>query len=527
MALNQLFTRGEKNVPTELIDNYKLTEENMFFKETKGAIIAPLYKLCNLEENNIFNYFYMTPKKCYNSNSKFIEKTGKYSIGFREHWIRYMNYFENYYDTDHQLLSIYYYIKYCIDCYGEAYSFNSFYRDLYTKIISYEYNPLLHYDLRRMNEDCYNPMKKTYESTKNPCLEYRNMHAKIMMEMSLIILTVIPLASHFLYMNKYNAEEIKNSLLYIYDSIGNEVINYTGVNIYNKLFETITTNISKNVQANKPLWDKQPIRSINELTHANNTMENILLQIMPKYVYSENIVCFNRNCIDSDIKHTVTDIAYEAALISKSGSIRDEDQNSEVDKFEDYLNKRNEAVHLLIMVNKDKCMEKILSIYGKPSKEEVEYYLDRLVDDNKHVRSKLQNDLINFLFMKVFEDSSSLKLINNYEYVELMISASKKLLSMGLVNLAAIISSKVTKVSGRNSVNSRIKLKIVSSENYAAIIAKYSGDTIINTLFQIIARLITSEFKYISYYDKENDGAIIPVDPDLITEEILRYALLI
>ena len=79
----------EKFIP---VDSWRPKPEEMIFTEVKGAIIAPIHSFYGLDPQNSINYFVMTPKKCYNGNSK-TKEDGTRSIGFREHCVLYLNYF--------------------------------------------------------------------------------------------------------------------------------------------------------------------------------------------------------------------------------------------------------------------------------------------------------------------------------------------------------------------------------------------------------------------------------------------------
>jgi hypothetical protein len=111
------------------------------------------------------------------------------------------------------------------------------------------------------------------------------------------------------------------------------------VDIYNKLYETSNSNINRNRQTHGVLWDMQDIRGKNVTTHSLYSVENIILNIMPKYKYCENIVHFNYRSIVNNTGYQVTDIGYEFNFVQLSSSKRDADQNSEFDKFESYLTK--------------------------------------------------------------------------------------------------------------------------------------------------------------------------------------------
>ena len=113
---------------------------------------------------------------------------------------------------------------------------------------------------------------------------------------------IIPLLTHFIYTNKIiNANgfllEIYDILLHMYD-----------VDIYNKLYETSISNITKSGKNHSLLWSMQDIRGNNLTTHSLSCVNNIILNIMPKYQYSQNIIHFNFRSISNNTAFQITDI---------------------------------------------------------------------------------------------------------------------------------------------------------------------------------------------------------------------------
>ena len=87
------------------------------FKTTRGAIMLDVSSFYGMEPNAQLDAFVTTTKRSY-SNPE-----------MRAHTIRYLNYFEKYYDIDHELVMIYCRLKYLID-YEPAYTKEAFCYDL-------------------------------------------------------------------------------------------------------------------------------------------------------------------------------------------------------------------------------------------------------------------------------------------------------------------------------------------------------------------------------------------------------------
>ena len=69
----------------------------------------------------------------------------------------------------------------------------------------------------------------------------------------------------------------------------------------------------------------QSIRSKNTTTLSMDSLENIILNIMPKYTYDKNIVSLNFSSIKNSVYFQVTGIKYEYQYVPLSSSNRDAD----------------------------------------------------------------------------------------------------------------------------------------------------------------------------------------------------------
>ena len=149
-----------------------------------------------------------------------------------------------------------------------------------------------------------------------------------MMKMSVLMNCMIPLLCHFMY--KRNITNSTEFLLTVYDIL----IHLYDVDIYNKLYETANSNVQRTAKRNSVIWGMQDIRGINTDIHSLQSVQNILINIFPKYRYDGNLVHLNYKSILRNTGFQVLDIEYEYSFISLSSSRRDEDLNSEFDKFE-------------------------------------------------------------------------------------------------------------------------------------------------------------------------------------------------
>lgn len=515
------------------IDQWVPKAEDRIFDHIRGAIIVPVHKFFNMPDdckaNNMFDYFYVTAKRCYNSDTKI--KDGQISIGFRDHCTNYINYFEKFYDTDHHLVALYAKIKFLIDTQTKdrKYTYGAFKHDLWKYFInpngSYEAQ-ILNYHLDRMNMEQYN-LELNYTNNKSPVLEYSDYHARIMLKLSVMQNMIIPLLTHFIEKNKMDQQNIKDILLDCFDLLFENIIRCYHVDLGAKFYETTSSNVIKNITNNMILWEMQTIRARNSTTHSMETVDNIIMQIIPKYTFSKNIIHFNYNAINRDIKFRVTEVPYEYGFVMLSSSIRDDDNNSECDKFEAHAAKLNEAIMIQTKVNCSSTMERIEIKYGPFDEQEILFYYHELCKDGQFVVNSLQSALIFFIFAKEFGEMQPTRIVNIRQYIILIIAAKRKLQSERMNKLPYMVGGRVNRVVSKKNINKRELEKIESSVYYQFIKTKYKEEKIIKDILTLIAQVLSSEFQYIEYHmpDRIHNGETISILPDVVSEEIIRLVL--
>ena len=122
-----------------------------------------------------------------------------------------------------------------------------------------------------------------------------------MMKMSVLMICMIPLICHFMF-----ARGVTNTtefLLSVYDVL----IHLYDVDIYNKLYETTISNVLRTAKRNQTIWNMQDIRGINTTIHSLQSVQNVLINIMPKYRYNGNLVHLNFKSIQRNTGFQILD----------------------------------------------------------------------------------------------------------------------------------------------------------------------------------------------------------------------------
>lgn len=521
----------DAHIPVDLWDTpeYPIDERDRIFKNVKGDIILPITEFFNTgDKAKTLDYFTVSPKRSYNSDET------------REHICRYLNYFEKFYDKDKELLMYLYQIKLAMD-YNNEYTIEMLKNDINRFIIR---NHNLYYKIRRFVEDNY-LMTLSSNNHKTPNLQFENKHGKILYEISLMMNMYIPLITHYMYIHFIkDSANIQYIVLSMFDLANTMYEEEHKVSIYNKLYETAMSVTNKSKNPDKLLWDKNKIRGINPTIHTEDATIDIILQIIPKYTYIDtkhgnpsvdninNIINFNYYSNRQSLRYNITDVGYEYPFVKLSSSKRDEDQNSEFDRFEARLNKKDESLFLQNKVSCEGTINYIDLRYGPFDEEEIMYYKKRLTQDNKPVINSFQKQLVSYLFYKDFGDQISVQSINQIDYIKLIIAARRILCANGLIVLPYILSSKVTRVATRKNINKKETIKLTNSENWNRIVEKYNNPKLEQRILELIGKINSSTFEIIDY-DLDNhkpgdkDGILVPICSDLINEEILIYILMI
>lgn len=305
---------GDTKTNIPFVDEWIPQHEDILFTNSKNIIIANLNSYFHLSEDAgiSINYFMVNPKKSYNSDD------------LRNHYCQYVNYFERFFDEDKEYYTNLAKIKYLLDVYTKEYKKENFIYDVRRYIIQ----PSLCAKIRAMVEYNYS-LSLSYKSINNPQLQYTDEHAKTLLAMSIFMNLCIPLITHFAYSRRI--QNIDDFILDVFDDIL-YYQEFANMDISSKLYQTAISNVNRNAKNNAVIWSKQDIRGKDVVTHSMQAVRNIILNIMPKYAFNQNMVSLNYTSIQKSNKFSVTDIAYEYNYIPLSSAPGDgEDSASDLD----------------------------------------------------------------------------------------------------------------------------------------------------------------------------------------------------
>lgn len=508
------------HIPVDLYgtDQYPIAPEDIIFKNIKNNIILPISEFFHVGDSPEYrqlDYFAMGSKRGYNSDS------------IRDHICQYLNYFEKFYDTDKILLMAIYNIKLTIDM-NRNYKVDEFIDDINRYIIR---DRNLGYKISHFVADNYT-MRLSSNNGKTPNLQFCNYHAKLLYEISLMMNIYIPLASHYYHIHMLKkVESIQNFMLRLFDACIIKYEEENKVGLYDKLYEMNLSVTNKSKNADKILWAKNAIRGKNTTLHVNESIEDIILQMMPKYTFDNNIINFGYFGARQNLRHKITAISYELSFVKLSSSKRDEDQNSEFDKYEARLNKKDEALSLQNKVAAEAVYKHIEQLYGPFDDDEVEHYRKRLIQNNMPIINTLQFELLGYMYYKYLGDPITWKSVpNTTAYIKLMIAAKRILIKNNMTILPYILGGKVVRTSTRKMMSKKDQIEMHNSELFSQFVMKYNNPQMQQEYEELVGKVESSSFEIIDWDGANHcpsplDGRQVPMINSIISEEMLMYAI--
>lgn len=493
---------------------YPIDPRLRIFTHFKNNIVLDIVSIMGINAPEQINCFSMTAKRSYNSDET------------RDHICRYLNYYEAYYDIGHRLLMYMAKIKYQLE-YIPEYSKMDFVNDIRIMLLG-DMNIINAAD--RFVEDNYS--MNLSSNNKTPNLQFDNGHAKLLYKISLLMNMYIPLATHFIYIKftVKDPQKVKDFLRELFSMTVERIKELHGVDIYNKIYEVAESVVNKSKGPDKVLWDKSLIRGINPTTHTMDSVDDIILQIIPKYNYTRNIINFNYFSNRQCLRFRITEIRYEAVFVPLSSSKRDADQNSEYDRYAAHLDKPDESLRIMNKVIAERTVEYIEKIYGGISYGEIEHYRVKLTAGGNSAKNPLQQQLIGYTFYKYFGDPISMESIaGEYAYIKLMIAAKRHLSQSGYVVLPYIISSRISRSATRKLMNisKRDRLKI-NPDILKTLEVKYAGNQkVIDKIWELAGSILSATYEIIDYNNQEIEGLELGKDislfEDVIINEVVKF----
>ena len=505
----------------------------------------------------------------------------------------YINYFMKYYDKDDELISAYLKLKYALD---KEKTYNADNMDAFIDMVyQVMFTNNIVDNIIAMTDDNYkddievsteakqkykNAGKKYLES-----LEFKNIHIKILLEISFSMRVIAPVLFHYCITNQIKLPKGTDIIFKFYKNLfkifghgetwevcdlegnilesdlSNEVVrndietrglkptivNYekqyhylksgqivyyrqTPIDLYNKIYVYVKAKVLESNSINARIFKQKEIFGEDVATVIHHFVRYILISDnIIKFTFNGNITGFIKTIVRYQLNYFLKE-KYDKNL-SEVTDTKNSDGLSGSDKLIMNQNKIDEGIVTLTDINivmTIKNIEKELDIYV--SEDEIDYYIKH------HKPNHIQTCLVYAYYTKYFGNFRDLNILTRRQYMKLMLILKKKLiLDLGYTNeneihetyLPYIISGNlVDKVNTRIIRNNKFMAKIETNYLYTELInSKYRLLESIKPdyILGLISQLINTRFTYVLYEQQDKTGTDIIYSDDKISDELLFF----
>lgn len=462
-----------------------------------------------------------------------------------------LNFFEALYDTDGELISALFRIKYLIDVDNISYTMNNFnaFKDM---VYSTIFTPSIKEKLIRMVEENYvddieaenrknmrNPDLMSIMQKKKKSLEFLNVHVKAMLLIAFGIKILSFIINHFCLMRNIN---VQKNIMIFYDFFEDmfNVFDFE-FNIYNKLYAYVENKVNSSYNFNKPIFSQQEIEGkdksiiINQIMCKNIVVDNISKFQLPstwnreKDQPRERVLSFLASIVNMHINTFIRQI-FKRNLIETSIT-PDADGNSKADRYRTNKMKLNEEYVFSCTYDMKKLTEKLFKKYEKEiTEEELDYYRKNLKP------SRLHQLMIEIYFFNYTGSSQEFALLKNMDWYKLLLIMRKDIMRRFSVNEDTLLDSNLCLIMTSNIEESPVgeklylkDLKYINDDPNYNILVKRFYSTVIEMNDDLIKKFlisfINSKYEFVLFEEKDLLGQEITINKKMLLNELLDFLI--
>jgi hypothetical protein len=351
-------------------------------------------------------------------------------------------------------------------------------------------------------------------------------HYEVMYKVSSMSRLIIPLITHYLH----NMPEINtnNFIMDVFQDLFSIAQLGTNIDVYAKLHTAVSRAVQRTLYTDKVMWDRLMILGVTKDNAINDTMCKLIINVMPKYSYSMNIMNLNTVVIRKSImSYTLRkkDPYTLYSLTDSDGNASDDDSIiSETEIFDSYNTQRDESIILIRKYATTHDIEVIREREGVIiSKDEIEFYS---LGKRYH---EFQKSAICSVFARYFGGVENIiGGCRKEDWIRLIIILMKSMERLGMTYLVHFVPAirqnyaykRLSKFLENQINNDPLYLEIVEKK-YKSIKGIFEKKNFIKGM---IISIINNAYIYNTYGDPRN-GTFIEKDEQRIIQEVLRFFL--
>lgn len=220
--------------------------------------------------------------------------------------LRYINYFIEYFDDDDELMRAYFHIMFQIMLDSIDLDPQSFIESTYAAFTT---DSMIKKLVRMVEYNTDTSLMKKTDKVYDESIQLTIEHLKAIMGVSCLHKFIIPLVSHYYNTRSKLVEAAhmtdKDLYYYMFSAFIPCFDRVYGINLYNKLYNTSTTRITKTLTRESGMWDRRRRVGTTPISYTNELMRDFVIDISQKAVFSKSAIIFIHVCMDKAIRNTL------------------------------------------------------------------------------------------------------------------------------------------------------------------------------------------------------------------------------
>ncbi len=364
--------------------------------------------------------------------------------------VRYINYFIEYFDDDDELLFAYFNIMFRLHQHDSPIMPD----DFADYVLGWFTSDSLRDKVVRMVE--YNTdsslIKSSTGKSYNESIQLTVEHLKAIMGISMFHRFTIPVVSHYykLYRKEMDACGMKDSNLYfrIFASFIRLFDDVYDISLYNKIYNTASTRISKTRNSEKPMWERLGNYGSTPVSYVHILMLEYLNDISQKTVFDRSAITYLHKCFDRAVRNELTKAdKYELSTMTMESSDNVNETITKWDRWQISKSKHSEKERIRGYVSIKDIIQRLGMKFGldfetfpKEVSDEYEYYRENI----KRPMDKIQTKLIQLYLANKLECAEDVKMPEFPDIVKIIMIMKRDLSKRNYLYLPFFISSEIS-----------------------------------------------------------------------------------
>lgn len=454
---------------------------------------------------------------------------------------RYINYFIEYFDDDDELMHAYFQLMFQISSRNNQMDVSSFIENILAQIATED---MIDKVVRMVEYNTDESLIKKTDRIYDESIQLTVEHLKAIMGISCFHKFVIPIVSHYYSLHRKDLEKEGWDSKTLYYSVFASFITlfdeHYDIRLYEKLYHTATTRISKTENRESAMWNRRNRFGITPTSFTNQLMRDYLLDISQKAVFSHSAIVFLHVCFDNSIRNElITPDRYEMSDMKMEASDSVNETISRFDRWQMDKTFHSERDRLRAYVSIQESLDRLGYEVGMDFprmrskdfkdirattelREEYEYYLENIPNPLHDT----QMYIIQLYYSNRLASSEDVKMMEVPDIIKLIMIMKRDFAARNYNYLQFFISSKVNTTANRRLNKRKIEKMFLSHPSYEDWLEEFPDtQPLINMdrLLGEIKTIISCPINVVDYAYVEHRGHMMTPNDICALDEVVRF----